>query len=44
LRFNYPRDGEGYYFSTCAVQNFTADAATAVAEARRSFFMALGEC
>jgi GT2 family glycosyltransferase len=24
LRFQYPRDDEGYYFSTCAVRNFSA--------------------
>ena len=41
LRFQYPRDDEGYYFSTCAVRNFSA-VTGAVMMTRACLFKQLG--
>ena len=41
LRFKYPRDDEGYFFSTCAVRNFTA-VTGAVMMTRASLFRQIG--
>jgi GT2 family glycosyltransferase len=41
LRFKYPRNDEGYYFSTCAVRNFSA-VTGAVMMTRASLFNQLG--
>jgi O-antigen biosynthesis protein len=41
VRFKYPRDDDGYYFSTCAVRNFTA-VTGAIMMTRMSLFKHLG--
>lgn len=41
MRFKYPRDDEGYYFSTCAVRNFSA-VTGAVMMTRASLFKEMG--
>ena len=41
VRFKYPRDDEGYYYSTCAVRNFSA-VTGAVMMTRASLFKEMG--
>lgn len=41
VRVRYPRDDDGYYFSTCAVRNFTAVAGS-IMMTRTSLFKQLG--
>ena len=41
VRFKYPRDDDGYYFSTCAVRNFSA-VTGAIMMTRTSLFKQLG--